>query len=105
MITRSTAQRFPGMAVAPRLEPPLEAPRSQDQLGPVLGEVARGGFAQPAARTGDDDHLVLDALCHCFSFTDVGWSRGARRENAASRRSAVDHPLRALGVPRALHRD
>ena len=51
--------------VGQRLKP-VEAPRAQHQLRPVLRQPARGGFSEPAARPGDDDDFILDAFAHEF---------------------------------------
>ena len=74
-----------------RLEP-VETPRAQDQLRPVLGEATRGGFPEPAARAGDDDDLVLDPFRHGLTSSNV-------RFGAPSGRSAAGQPLKRLGVP------
>jgi hypothetical protein len=47
---------------------PVEAARAQHQFRPVLRQPPGGGFAEPAARSGDDDDFVLDALAHGPSF-------------------------------------
>ncbi len=43
---------------------PFDAPRAEHEPCAILGEAARGGFTQSAARAGDDDDLVGNARSH-----------------------------------------
>ncbi len=55
----------------------VETPRAQHELGAVPRQTACGGFTQPAAGAGDDDHFVLDAVCHGLSSPTLRHDPGA----------------------------
>ena len=67
-------------------------------LAPSAREMPGRRFAQPAARAGDDDDLVL--RCYCvMSLFRFAAAVGSRRPSRAGIR------CRCLGIARALHRD
>jgi hypothetical protein len=47
-----------------QLSDAVATPRAEDDRSAALGKVTGGGFAKPAACSGDDDHFVFDSLGH-----------------------------------------
>ena len=62
LLTRTTRSVAPTQAGERLLQ--TVGPRAQYQLGPVLHQTAGGRLAEAAAGSGDDNHLVVDVLCH-----------------------------------------